>query len=394
MRSPVRPVLHHLARASAGVFLLGAVASGCKEPDPRLPRQLDPPTPGSVLPVTVSPPLTVLPPAPTVDAKKVALGGQLYFDTRLSGDGTVSCATCHALDKGGTDAPLRTSTGIHGATGPINSPTVFNSHLNVAQFWDGRAATLEEQAAGPVENPLEMGTTWPEAVARVAAVPAYVESFQAAYGEAPSKENITHAIAEYERTLVTPSRFDRFGKGEVDALTETEREGLELFTKIGCTSCHAGPLLGGQSFEKMGTVKEYFTARGGELTEADLGRFNFTKREADKHKFKVPTLRNVELTPPYFHDGHAKTLEEAVKLMAVHQLGRTLSADDTAKIVAFLKSLTGESLPTEPALKPPPVTAMADAPAASEATDAAAQSDAAPGAGDEADTPAPEGGTE
>lgn len=354
MRSKFHPVLKTLTFTAATTALLGTALSGCKPPDPRLSQQSPPQKPASILPVSVAPPLAVLPPAPETDAKKVALGGQLYFDTRLSGDGTISCATCHALDKGGTDAPLKTSTGIKGAIGPINSPTVFNSHLHLAQFWDGRAASLEEQAAGPVENPLEMGTTWPEAIERLKAVPYYVTAFQDAYGVEITKENATHALAEYERTLTTPSRYDRFGKGEVAALTDEERAGLDLFTKIGCTSCHAGPLLGGQSFEKMGTVREYFAKRGGEITEADLGRFNFTKREADKHKFKVPTLRNVELTPPYFHDGFAATLEDAVKLMAVHQLGRTLSADETAKIVAFLKSLTGENLPSEPALKPPP----------------------------------------
>jgi cytochrome c peroxidase len=373
MRVSLRPVSSFLSSSTAGAALVGLALSGCKPPDPRLPAQLKPPTPASVLPVTVAPPLAVLPPAPATDAKKVALGSQLYFDTRLSGDGTISCASCHALDKGGTDAPLRTSVGIKGAVGPINAPTVFNSHLHLAQFWDGRAATLEEQAAGPVENPLEMGTTWPEAIERLKAVPYYVTAFQEAYGGEITKEHVTHAIAEYERTLVTPSRYDRFGAGDVAALTEEERAGLDLFTKIGCTSCHAGPLLGGQSFEKMGTVREYFARRGGDITEADLGRFNFTKREADKHKFKVPTLRNVELTPPYFHDGFAATLEDAVKLMAHHQLGRTLTKDETAKIVAFLKALNGEKLPAAPELKPPPVTAAAEVPAADPAADPAAE---------------------
>jgi len=241
--------------------------------------------------------------------------------------------------------------------GPINSPTVFNSHFNIAQFWDGRAATLEEQVNGPVENPLEMGATWADVIARLQAVPAYVTAFQDAYGEEITKENTAHAIAEYERTLLTPSRFDRFGAGDVAALTTEERAGLQIFMTIGCTSCHAGPLLGGQSFEKMGSVRDYFNHRIGELTNADLGRFNFTQLPADKHKFKVPTLRNVALTAPYFHDGYAKTLEDAVKLMANHQLGRTLSNADTAQIVAFLNSLTGENLPTKPALAPPRVTA-------------------------------------
>jgi cytochrome c peroxidase len=349
--------------------LVGALTSGlagCEPPDTRIPQQLERPVPLSVLPAAVSPPLAVLPPAPETNPDKVALGNQLFHDTRLSGDGTVSCASCHALDNGGTDSPLKTSVGIGGAVGPINAPTVFNAHWQIKQFWDGRADTLEAQAAGPVENPSEMGAKWEDVITRLKGVPEYVAAFQKAYGGEPTKDHATHAIAEYERTLATPGRFDRFGAGEVAALSDEEREGLALFTKIGCTSCHAGPLLGGQSFEKMGTVREYFKRRGGEVTDADKGRFNVTKAPADMHKFKVPTLRNVALTAPYFHDGYAETLERAVELMAHHQLGRTLTPDETKKIVAFLKALSGENLDAHvKAIQKPPA-AVAAAPAEGE----------------------------
>lgn len=311
------------------------------------------------LPTKVNPPLAALPPAPQTDSKKVALGERLYNEPRLSGDGTVTCASCHQLNRGGTDSPLRVSRGIHGQDGPINSPTTFNSTFSFVQFWDGRARTLEEQAAGPVENPKEMGASWPVVVRALQADPTYVSAFAEAYPDGLTQANITHAIAEYERTLVTPARFDRFAAGEVGALTEDEREGLSLFVGTGCTSCHDGPLLGGRSFQRMGNVTPYFPARGGELTEADQGRFNVTRQEADRHFFKVPTLRNVELTPPYFHDGFASTLEQAVTLMARHQLGKELRENEVAKIVLFLKSLTGERLPTRSAAAAPNAPAAA-----------------------------------
>jgi cytochrome c peroxidase len=217
-----------------------------------------------------------------------------------------------------------------------------------------------------------MGARWEDVIVRLKGVPAYVDAFKKAYGGEPTQEHATHAIAEYERTLATPGRFDRFGAGEVAALSDEEREGLKLFTTIGCTSCHAGPLLGGQSFEKMGTVRDYFKRRGGEVTEADRGRINVTKAPVDLHKFKVPTLRNVALTPPYFHDGYAETLERAVELMAYHQLGRTLTPDETKKIVAFLKSLTGENVDALVKAAPKPPASVAVAPVEGAAADGSA----------------------
>ncbi|MCB9520189.1 MAG: c-type cytochrome [Myxococcales bacterium] len=275
------------------------------------------------------------------DAKKVALGRQLYHDTRLSGDGTLACASCHSIPDGGDDgAP--TSTGIRGQLGPINSPTVLNSGFNFVQFWDGRAADLQAQAAGPVANPLEMGADWPTVVARVAADADYVAAFADAYPGGVSQESITDAIAEFERTLVTPSRFDAWLRGDDSALTDAEKAGFALFNEVGCQACHNGVNMGGATYQKMGAVQDYFAARGTPLTDADNGRFNVTNNEADRHFFKVPTLRNVALTAPYFHDAHATTLPDAVRTMAQVQLGRTLEPAQVDSIVAFLGALTGE----------------------------------------------------
>lgn len=280
-----------------------------------------------------------IPKTVTVNDKKAALGEKLYNDKRLSADNTVSCATCHQLHKGGTDR-LVVSTGIKSQNGPINSPTVFNAEHNFVQFWDGRAKDLKEQALGPVENPLEMGEKWPSVVEKIKADPEYAAAFKELYGGKVTKENVADAIAEFERTLITPgSRFDQYLEGKKDALTEQEKKGYALFNDKGCTACHSGSYFGGESYQAMSA--DYFKDRGGKLTDADLGRYNVTKKEEDKHMFKVPMLRNVAVTAPYFHDGHAKTLEQAVKLMGKYQLGETMSDADAKAIAAFLRSLTG-----------------------------------------------------
>ncbi len=287
---------------------------------------------------------SVLEPLPevTTDARKVTLGRRLYFDTQLSGDGTIACASCHSLDHGGAE-DRRTSLGIHGHEGPINAPTVLNAGFNFVQFWDGRAADLQAQAAGPVTNPGEMGATWEQVVERLTADEGYRTEFAGVYGEGPiDMTRITNAIAEYERSLVTPSRFDRFLRGDTSALSEDERRGHELFTTVGCTSCHRGVNVGGTMYQRMGLVRNYFEQRGTPETEADQGRFNVTHDEADRHKFKVPTLRNIAQTGPYFHDGSQATLEGAVRTMGSVQLGRDLDADQVRLLVAFLGSLTGE----------------------------------------------------
>lgn len=272
---------------------------------------------------------------------KVKLGKRLFHDTRLSGDNTISCASCHDLGKGGTDQS-KTSTGIGGAVGPINSPTVFNSSYNFKQFWDGRAANLKEQAHGPVNNPIEMGSDWKQAVNKIRVGYLYSQQFGKIYWSGINSTTIVDAIAEFEKSLITPnSRFDDYLRGDRHAITDEESKGYKLFKKYGCAVCHIGKSLGGQSFEKMGKAKDYFKMRGN-ITEVDNGRFNVTGEEYDRYKFKVPNLRNVALTYPYFHDGYAETLEDAVRIMAEYQRGVKLSKQEVDLIVKFLNTLTGE----------------------------------------------------
>jgi cytochrome c peroxidase len=277
------------------------------------------------------------------DPAKAALGEKLYNDKRLSGDGTLSCASCHDLALGGTDQQY-VSDGIRGQKGGINAPTTFNAALNFVQFWDGRAPTLEAQAGGPPMNPVEMGSAgWPEVVAKLNKDKALRKQFEAVYPEGFSDKTITGAIAEFERTLVTPnSRFDKFLMGDAQALSADEKHGYQVFKATGCATCHVGELLGGKSYEVMGRRADYFKARGDAPTEADNGRFNQTKRENDRHAFKVPTLRNVAKTFPYFHDGSKQTLTGAVEAMARFQTGVPLSQKDTEDVVKFLGTLTGE----------------------------------------------------
>jgi len=287
---------------------------------------------------------SVIRPLPTnlyVDPRAVALGAKLYHDPRLSGDDTISCATCHDLAKGGTDQ-ARVSTGIHGQKGGINAPATFNAGFQFMQFWDGRAATLEEQAAGPPANPIEMGATWEGIERKLAADVALAAEITAIYPDGVRQKNITAAIAAFERTLITPgSRFDKFLLGDAAAMSGEEKRGYELSLASGCATCHVGELLGGKSFERMGSASDYFAARGN-VTDADNGRYNVTKREADRYKFKVPTLRNVALTAPYFHDGTQPDLRSAVVAMARYQRGIVLAEGEVAAIVKFLETLTGE----------------------------------------------------
>jgi len=295
--------------------------------------------------------LQALPDAVEFDQRKMALGRRLFHDTALSVDNTLSCASCHAINQGGTDR-RRTSLGVRGQVGGINSPTVFNSRYHFVQFWDGRAANLREQAAGPVANPVEMGHTWPNVVATLSRSPDYVAAFRESYPrDGLTEANIRDAIAVYEEALITPAPIDRFLRGDDRALTDEQREGARLFESVGCTTCHNGINFGGGSYQRMGAVREYFALRGTPLTREDAGRFNVTHREADRHFFKVPTLRNVAETGPWFHDGHATTLEDAVRTMAAVQLGRDLDATQVQRIVAFLRSMTG-TVPAYAALPP------------------------------------------
>jgi cytochrome c peroxidase len=282
-------------------------------------------------------PVQPIQPAKVDDPQLVKLGAMLFFDPRLSKSGFISCNSCHNLSRGGSDN-LKTSIGDKWQEGPINSPTVLNSSLNVAQFWDGRAADLKEQAGGPIANPGEMAFTHELAVEMLQSVPGYTVEFRKAFGtDKIDIDMVTDAIAAFEETLVTPhSKFDKWLAGDDDALTPTELRGYELFKTSGCVACHNGASLGGNSFQKMGLVEPYHTT-----AEAE-GRSAVTGKDADRFNFKVPTLRNVEMTYPYFHDGGAETLVEAVDIMGRLQLGKRFTPDENAAIVAFLKTLTGE----------------------------------------------------
>lgn len=285
--------------------------------------------------------LQPLPAAPAVDARAAALGEKLYHDVRLSADNSLSCASCHDLAKGGTDRE-QFSRGIAGQRGGINAPTTFNAVFQSAQFWDGRAATLEDQADGPPNNPVEMGSNWPQIIGKLEQDPELMHEFRAAYPQGPSKATITHAIAEFERTLVTPgARFDRYLLGEVNALNLQEQYGHKMFLRSGCQSCHMGKLLGGQSFEPMGRHANYFADRG-QVSKPDWGRYNATGDPNDRYRFKVPTLRNVAATAPYLHDGSTSDLRQVVAIMAKYQAGVKLTQPDVDAITAFLGTLTGE----------------------------------------------------
>jgi cytochrome c peroxidase len=245
------------------------------------------------------------------------------------------------LGSGGVDNRAR-SVGVAGGVGGINTPTVFNSGLNFVQFWDGRAPTLEAQIEGPVNHPLEMASNWEQVTGKLKVDANYPTAFAAIYPEGINATNIKDAIATFERSLITPnSRFDQFLRGATSALNEQEKRGHELFQSYGCASCHQGINLGGNMYEKMGLMGDYFADRG-EVTEADKGRFNLTHDMLNLYEFRVPSLRNVALTAPYFHDGHAKTLEEAIAVMTKYQLGRPMPEPDLAAIAAFLRCLTGE----------------------------------------------------
>lgn len=265
------------------------------------------------------------------------LGKKLFFDPRLSKSGFISCNSCHNLSMGGTDN-IKTSIGHNWHQGPINAPTVLNSSMSLAQFWDGRAADLKAQAGGPIANPGEMGFTHELAVSVLQSIPAYVAEFKTNFGsDKVTIDEVTKAIAAFEETLVTPnSRFDKWLKGDKHALKANELAGYKLFKDSGCVACHNGPAVGGNSYQKMGVVEPYKTSNPAE------GRSAVTGKDEDRFNFKVPTLRNVELTYPYFHDGGAATLKDAVNTMGRIQLGKKFTDAENAEIVAFLKTLTGD----------------------------------------------------
>ena len=273
------------------------------------------------------------------DAAKVALGDKLFHDVRLSKDNSISCASCHDLEKGGTDQ-LQFSVGVDDAVGDINGPTVFNAGYQFMQFWDGRAADLEEQADGPVTNPIEMASNWEEVTAKLSEDKAFTEAFLAVYPDGYKKENFVDAIAAFERTLITPSPFDAFLKGDDTALNAKQKEGYQLFEEFGCATCHTGVALGGKSFELMGLRADYFGDRG-DVIKRDYGRYNVTEEEYDRYRLKVPTLRNIAVTFPYLHDGTAETLEDATEIMMTYQVGKKATPAQIEALVTFMESLTG-----------------------------------------------------
>ena len=295
----------------------------------------------------INEPIQPLPDLVVVNNEKAELGKRLFFETRLSSDGTISCASCHDLEAWGAETS-NVSEGVKKALGDRNSPTVYNSFYNFKQFWDGRADSLSHQALEPVVNPVEMGiSSWDDAVDKLKhdQTPrkdsSYTDVFMSVYGKDVSKELVVDAIAEYEKTLVTINApFDRFLKGEQNAISDVQKKGYGLFKSYGCVACHQGANVGGNMFQKFGVLND-ISGETGTLSQ-DLGRYNVTKNEWDKRVFKVPSLRLAVNTAPYFHNGSVKTIQEAVEIMIEYQLGRSVPTQDRDAIIAFLGSLVGE----------------------------------------------------
>ncbi len=282
-----------------------------------------------------------------ITEEKVVLGRMLYYEPRLSRNQKISCNSCHELDKFGVDHTA-TSEGHKGQKGDRNAPTVYNAAAHIAQFWDGRAPTVEAQAKGPMMNPVEMAMpSESRVVAVLTSMPEYVAAFKKAYPDAKAPvtlDNAADAIGAFERKLMTPSRWDKFLKGDQAALTDDEKAGFNKFAAVGCGTCHGGALVGGRMYQKLGMLKPY-------PDESDAGRFKVTKNDADKMTFKVPSLRNIEKTGPYFHNGKVADLEQAVAQMGEYQLAQKLSEADVKSITTWLKALTGE-IPAD-YIKPP-----------------------------------------
>lgn len=278
-----------------------------------------------------------------ISPEKVLLGKTLYYDKRLSKDENVSCNSCHDLERYGVDN-LPTSPGDEGETGDRNSPTVLNAALHFVQFWDGRAKDVEEQAGGPILNPVEMGIPNEEfLLERLSGIEEYQTMFREAFPDQDNPltyGNIQNAIGAFERTLLTPSDFDRYLEGDISALDEQQKKGLEKFIDNGCTTCHMGVLLGGNMYHKFGVYDEYWEHTQSE--KIDEGLASVTGKEAQKFMFKVPSLRNVEKTYPYYHDGSVEELGEAIRIMGKTQLNQDMTKEEIAQIQAFLISLTGE----------------------------------------------------
>jgi cytochrome c peroxidase len=371
-----RQTFEALRRCGAAVLTAGALALACDRGDGQAGAPAaDTTTPaaeGAAQPAAPAPQVAalreqargifgVLPadapnPANPITPEKIELGRMLFFEPRITESRKLSCNACHGLDTFGVDNEP-TSIGHEGQRGERNSPTVYNAALHIAQFWDGRAKDVEEQAKGPVLNPVEMAMpSEAEVIARLEAIPGYKPLFNAAFpGQADpiTFDNVALAIAAFERKLVTPGPFDAFLQGDDAALTSAQLQGLQTFIDTGCITCHNGATVGGQMFQKLGLVIPYETK--------DTGREKLTGNPAERFVFKVPSLRNVAKTQPYFHDGSIATLDQAIRLMAHHQLGKQLDDAQIASIAAFLEALTGQvdaSYIAKPELPPD-----ADAPA-------------------------------
>ncbi len=350
------------------IIATAALAIGCSKPNEAgektpeaadkkatapTPKAAEPPPASATVPAATKSMFAALPagevanPKNPVTEEKIALGRMLYYDTRFSKNHDLSCNSCHDLARWGVDAEA-TSPGHKKQRGDRNSPTVYNAAGHIAQFWDGREPDVEAQAKGPVLNPVEMAMPDEGRVLEtIKSMPEYVAAFQKAFpddAEPVTYDNFGKAIGAFERRLLTPGRFDAFLKGDDDALTDAEKKGLNLFVSTGCTTCHTGAYLGGHMYQKAGLVKPW-------PNEKDIGRAKVTGNDAEKFFFKVPSLRNIAKTGPYFHDGSVASLPEAVKMMAEYQLGKQLGDEDTQAIVTFLEALTGE-LPTDYIAKP------------------------------------------
>lgn len=284
--------------------------------------------------------ISPIPAPPKSNPEKIAFGRQLYMSTLFSQNNSLSCNSCHNLIKGGADN-LPKYIGLDKKVGLYNTPTVLNSSLNFRQFWDGRAKTLEDVIDDHLKDPTIFNNDWPTVIKRIKSDKALSQKYKKIYKGDITEKNLKNALVTYLGSLLTlDSPFDRYLKGDLSALSEDAKKGYQLFKSYGCITCHQGPNVGGNIFEKFGIYKDYFATRG-KITKGDLGLYNVTKQEEDKYVFKVPSLRNVALTAPYLHDGSADTLEEVIQLMGIYQVGQPIQSYDVPMIVKFLESLTG-----------------------------------------------------
>jgi cytochrome c peroxidase len=287
-----------------------------------------------------SEPITPVPPVAALDPAKIELGRKMFHDARLSGGDTISCSGCHDLARGGADGKAR-SAATNGGLLDLNALTVFNAALNARLNWRGNHRTLKEQNEAVLLDPRLMNATWPELLAKLRADPEYRAAFKALYGGELEREHVLDALVTFQRSLLTPdARFDRYLRGEHEAITADEARGYGLFKAYGCAACHQGVNVGGNLFQRFGVFHDPFAERGS-TSAADLGRYTVTGRGEDRKVFRVPSLRNVAVTPPYFHDGSVASLDEAVSIMARSQLGRDLPRQDVDLIIEFLRTLTG-----------------------------------------------------